>query len=277
MDSLIFVVLDGLNAKTAFAHLGFMESLVEKGRASVYTVKSELPAMSRPLYEVLQTGVPAFENGIRTNLCNRRTNEVSLFRLVQENGGTTAAAAYYWVSELYNKTPFDKAKERFQFGSSGEIEHGIYYWADDYPDTHLFADAEYLIETFSPDYLLVHPMNIDHLGHSGGSETIGYKKQAMMADVILAQVVPEWRSRGYQVVVTADHGMNAFGFHNGTEDSDRLVPLYLVSDKVKAGDFRETVVPQLEIAPTIASLLGIGASEKMVDPVTVQKEDCDER
>jgi len=56
MSKLIFILIDGLRKDTAFAHMGFMEHLLEAGMAARYTVQSELPSLSRPLYEVLMTG-----------------------------------------------------------------------------------------------------------------------------------------------------------------------------------------------------------------------------
>jgi hypothetical protein len=59
--------------------------------------------------------------------------------------------------------------------------------------------------------------------------------------------------------------MNDYHTHNGISDEDRLVPLYLFSDKVIVKDFRkeEAVVPQLEIAPFLCNLLGIPAGDRM--------------
>ena len=34
-------------------------------------------------------------------------------------------------------------KDRIQFDKA--IENGIFYWEDHYPDSHLFADANYLL------------------------------------------------------------------------------------------------------------------------------------
>lgn len=67
MDPLILVVLDGLNAKTAFENMGYLESLLEEKRCARYSVRSQLPAMSRPLYETIQTGLRVNEHKILNN------------------------------------------------------------------------------------------------------------------------------------------------------------------------------------------------------------------
>ena len=44
----------------------------------------------------------------------RLSNQTSLFHLAKSSGKTTAAAAYYWVSELYNHAPFHHFEDRIQ-------------------------------------------------------------------------------------------------------------------------------------------------------------------
>jgi phosphoglycerol transferase MdoB-like AlkP superfamily enzyme len=67
--------------------------------------------------------------------------------------------------------------------------------------------------------------------------------------------VPLWLDLDYEIVVTADHGMNGDGHHGGTADIERDVPFYYLG----AGDGpngRE-VLDQLAVAPTILSRIGV--------------------
>lgn len=274
MKKVILVILDGLCAQTAFKSMGFMESLVEHGIASRYTVKSEMPAMSRPLYEVLMTGVPVYEHGIFTNEVRRPSKERNLFLIAKENGLVTAAAAYHWFSELYNKSPFNPLTDRFALDTDLPIEHGIFYYEDMYPDTHLFNDAEFLRENYEPDFLVVHSMNIDFAGHREGLSSNLYAQAAVRADAILAMCIKNWLACGYTVAVTADHGMSDTRMHNGNTDCERLVPLYVAGVKTSAVLPQTGFIPQLDIAPFICELLGLPKSEKMnKNPaVRLQKE-----
>jgi len=141
--------------------MGYLSHLTEKNIAKFYKVKSELPSLSRTLYETLLTGVSPFEHGVVNNSINRMSQKESVFHLAKKNNLITAAAAYNWVSELYVESPFNAEKHRIQNDETAIINHGIYYWQEDYPDSHLFMDAEYLIHTFNPDFLMRHPMNVD--------------------------------------------------------------------------------------------------------------------
>lgn len=265
-EKLILVVLDGVNAATGFPHLGYCEHRIEQGDGAKYTCRAELPAMSRPLYETLQTGLPAAEHGIETNFVSRRSHCDNLFRMAKAAGRSTAAAAYHWVCELYDKHPFIPAVDRFRFDKKDEtswVDHGIYYFTDSYPVEYTFLDAQMLIDRYQPDYVLVHPMNADHAGHLHGAESAEYAQAVLAADLCIADRFAAWRNAGYDVIVTADHGMNRFGFHNGSSDADRLVPLFIFSDRVRAGDFSDTVVSQLLLAPLCARLMGVPLSPAM--------------
>ena len=52
----ILVILDGLNYQVAEHALGHLQAYRAAGRAQLYKLDCELPALSRPLYECLLTG-----------------------------------------------------------------------------------------------------------------------------------------------------------------------------------------------------------------------------
>lgn len=106
-NKLIVVMVDGMRDDMARENLGYIEHLVDAGLAARTTVKSELPSLSRPLYEVLLTGTPSSENGITANSSVRLSDQESLFHLTKKNGMVNATASYYWVSELYQRAPFN--------------------------------------------------------------------------------------------------------------------------------------------------------------------------
>ncbi|QQK08619.1 alkaline phosphatase family protein [Miniphocaeibacter halophilus] len=250
--TLILVILDGCRYDTSIEQMGLLNHYVENGLATRIKVISELPSNSRSLYEVLMTGVPTYKNKILTNGHNSLSGEKSIFEKVKNNGGRTAAAAYYWYSELYNESPFNEKKHRIQLDTENLIENGVFYYEDNYPDTHLFADANFLLQYKKPDFLLIHSMNIDDIGHKFTSDSREYKAVINRADYIIGQYLNNWLELGYQVMVTSDHGMDENGLHGGTLNSHREVPLYIFSKY-----YRNNVdeISQIEIAGLIEKLL----------------------
>lgn len=265
MKQTIFVLLDACQHQAGTKNLGYLEHLIDYEKGAKYQVKGELPSLSRPMYETCLTGLPVYLHGISNNNICRKSSVENVFSLCCKQGKSTAAAAYYWNSELYNHAPFDKGRDRIQFHSEGNIQNGIFYWEDSYPDTHLFADGEYLRTQFKPNFLMIHSMAIDNQGHLHGSDSKEYEEAIETADMILSTLLPIWLEDGADVVVTADHGMNTLGHHGGTDWEQRNVPLYIFSSLVEKGRFEEKTISQLNIAPLLCSLLGIEKAKGMIE------------
>lgn len=263
IEKLIVVILDGCRYDAAVDQLGFLNHLVEHKQGIFRQVQSEMPSNSRPLYEVLMTGVPTYQNQIHTNFSSVRSNQVSLFDLVKQNNGHTGAAAYHWYSELYNQAPYNFKMDRIQNQPDKGIQHGIFYSEDTYPDSHLFADAQYIIDQYAPEFMLVHSMNIDDVGHKFTAASKEYQSAVNLADILLGIFLPEWLKKGYQVVVTADHGMDEYGLHGGSRSAHREVPFYLFSSKQEK--IKNITIKQLELAPLFCFLLGIEPATAMLD------------
>lgn len=275
MDKTIFVLLDACQYEAGTKNLGYLEHLIDYRQGAKYKVRGELPSLSKPMYATLLTGLPVYRHGVTYNEILKNLDCDSVFSLCKAYGGVTAAAAYGWMSELYNHIPFHPVRDRIQIQSGEHIDYGIFYWEDMYPDSHLFADGEYLRNNYHPDFILYHSMGIDEQGHLSGAGSAAYEKAVMAAGILLSSLMPEWLAAGYNVVVTGDHGMNELGIHGGTEDSQRDTPLYIFSDKVKKGRFEETSVSQLNVAPLLCRLLDIPAAEGMQSSLEIRLADGD--
>lgn len=98
-NKVILVVLDGLNYQVARDCMGYLNGLLEQRhpkpamRATLYPVQSELPSMSRPLYECILTGIRPVESGIVNNDIVRLSHNESIFSFAKAQGKVTAAAA----------------------------------------------------------------------------------------------------------------------------------------------------------------------------------------
>lgn len=268
MSKVILVLCDALRDDTAAAQMGYLEHLVEEKRATRYTVKAGLPTLSRPLYETVHTGLTASEHGITSNNTVRRSNVPNVFQTARENGKTTAAAAYSWFSELYVRAPYDLVEDREIDDEGALIQHGRFYSDDHYPDIELFAAGGMLIRRFMPDYLLIHPMGLDTAGHLHGANSEAYRNQAVLQDQIMANLIPLALLAGYTLLVTGDHGMSDDKNHNGTTLDVRHVPLYIISPVGTGQGSTGKIVSQLQIAPTICTLLGIPPAATMKHSIT---------
>jgi predicted AlkP superfamily pyrophosphatase or phosphodiesterase len=266
MNKAILVLSDALRYDAAVGGMGYLGHLVEAKLASLYKIVGELPSMSRPMYETIHTGLPASEHGIVANSIVRLSTKPNIFRSAKDAGKVTAAAAYYWFSELYNRVPYDRVNDREMDDEALLIQHGRFYTEDDYPDPELFAAAGMLVRRFSPDYILLHPMGMDYHGGKFGSDSPQYRNQANKQDMWLAPYIVEWMELGYNILVTGDHGINKDGAHGGPAPEQREVPLFVIKPKREGLGHTGKTVSHLQIAPTILKLLELPIPETMVQP-----------
>lgn len=219
--------------------------------------------MSRPMYETIHTGLPVVSHGIVSNSVVRRSLKPNIFQLASEFGKVTAAAAYYWFSELYNRTPYDVVDDREVDDPRLAIQHGRFYTQDEYADLEVFHSAASLVRKFSPDYLLIHPLGMDVMGETFGADLSEYRNRAIRQDAWMAPFIVEWMELGYTILVTGDHGINADRLHGGTTPEVREVPLFFIVPGVSGKGNTQKTVSQLQIAPTLCKLLGIPIPETM--------------
>ena len=266
MNKVILILSDALRYDVARANMGYLGHLVETRQASLYKIVGELPSMSRPMYETIHTGAPSSEHGIVANSIVRRSRMPNIFQCASEAGKVTAAVAYFWVSELYNRAPFDPIDDKEVDDENSWIRHGRFYTQDEYPDAEVFTSAALLVRRFSPDYLLVHPMGMDYHGETYGADSSQYRNHAIHQDSLLAPLLLEWRQRGYTVLVTGDHGINSDGAHGGTMSEQREVPLFVIRPGDDGRGNTGETVSHLQIAPTVLKLLGVAIPSSMKMP-----------
>ena len=222
---LALLLVDGLRADTARDYLGYVQALNEAGRAHWATLRCELLSVSRPLYATVINGRTPLDHGILGNGQAGQCCGSTVFDDLAAAGRCSAVAAYHWFYELLAGTVFDPLAHRDAALPTLAIDGARWYWEDDYPDSHLLADAEALRQVHAPDFLLVHPMGMDLAGHRHGGESAGYTGAARRLDHLLAQVLPRWHAAGYDVLLTSDHGMHADHWHGGPLAVERDVPL----------------------------------------------------
>jgi len=263
MSKVILVVSDALRYDVAMTNMGFLGHLVETRQATMYKIIGELPSMSRPMYETIHTGVASSEHGIVANSIVRRSKMSNVFQSVTSSGKVTAAASYYWFSELYNRAPFDWIEDKEVDDENLPIQHGRFYKLDEYPDAELFTTAALLGRRFSPDYLLIHPSGMDYHGETYGSDSSEYRNQAIRQDAMLAPLLMEWKENGYTILITGDHGINQDGGHGGTTPEQREVPLFIIQPDGQGKGNTNEIVSHMQIAPTVLKVLDVPIPSSM--------------
>ncbi|WP_350335529.1 alkaline phosphatase family protein [Coralliovum pocilloporae] len=265
----ILVIMDGIGYETAIRECGFLEGAVELGWAKRWKMRAALPTISAPLYETLHTGLSPLEHGVVGNEALRPSIKPNVFHSLHDQGFRTAAVAHSYFFTLYNRRFYDPISDIEVEDESLPIQYARFYSMEGYGKTNPCSPAEIdmcaqvtmLVKKHQPNYLLYHTCAGDTLGHIYTSDSAEYRKQAWHIDNALSRTLPLWLEAGYEVLVTADHGMNTDGHHGGTGSLERDVPFYYFGqgNTQPEGD----VLDQLGVAPTILSRVGAEIPETM--------------
>jgi predicted AlkP superfamily pyrophosphatase or phosphodiesterase len=255
---LVVVLADGLRDDTARQCMGYLLALQEAGRARWATLSCALPGISRPLYATVVTGRTPLQHGILGNEQVGQAVPGMVFDALHAAGGRSCVAAYHWFRELLAGEAFVPEAHRHLPVPARGVVGASWYWEDDYPDSHLLADAEWLRRQHAPELLFIHPMGPDHAGHTHGGESPAYAYCARKLDMMLARLAPAWTAAGYELIVTSDHGMSADRMHGGSAEAERQVPFVWVPAAPEAlagaADWPEA---QTEVAGFLCRRLGL--------------------
>jgi predicted AlkP superfamily pyrophosphatase or phosphodiesterase len=266
----LLIILDGVPLRNWRRLFGNLQGWVASGEAQTWTMSSVLPSTSASCYASIHTGVTPQVHGCTGNGNVFRLSQPDIFSQVRGAGGVTGAVAHSFWSEFFNRHPFDYVRDiEYDEPESETINHGRFHTMTGYgavnqmtpSDVDLFATLTNLCARFDLDYGMLHTCTLDSMGHRFFHESQEMDHACFVMDEMLAPFIPKWRAMGYDVIVTADHGQDARGHHGGEHALQQEFALYYFGDAM--GPAPETALHQLQLAPTILSLMGAKVPETM--------------
>jgi hypothetical protein len=252
----ILVIVDGLRLDAS--RQPYLDSLRKRGVALV--ASSQYPTWSRPNYVSILAGVPPIASGVRTNHHPRSVVLDTIMDRARAAGLRTAS-----VSDRAMLPPFF-------LKPATELDDLDFAIVDDRlrPPSRAswaFDDARYSRDELArvagelvggeAELVVILTGVVDAAGHASGAASDAYRDAAAWADGFLAELLPNVDLARDAIVVTADHGHSDRGGHGGLEPEVVQVPLILLGAGVVAAPVEGASL--LDIAPTIAALLGIPA------------------
>lgn len=272
VSKVCLVLMDGVGFEPCISECGYLEGAVEAKQAQRWKMQTCLPTISVPMYETIHTGLAPQEHGILGNDGIRQSTSPNLFSTLKSANKTTAVVAHTHFHNIYGGCKYDPFEHCEIDDPTAPIPHARYYTMEGSTranscvpaEIDLCAQAWMLAQRHQPDYLLVHSPSADTLGHLFTSNSAEYRIQVWQVDNALSRFIPNLIEQGYDVIVTADHGINADGHHGGNQTSLREIPFYYFGEK--PGPAKDDILDQRAIAPTILSLLGVPAPTTMTFP-----------
>lgn len=263
MRKTCLIVIDGLRDETARSACKYLMASVEAGAAKLWTMQACLPTISAPLYETLHTGVEPDKHGMLDNESLRPSSDPSVFSEIKAAGGHCGAVGHSFFHSIFGGSEFDPFTHIEINDPQAPIAYARYYSMDAYDADNAVQPAEIdlcaqtwtIAERNAPDYLLLHTSSCDTLGHVHTGLGAAYGRQAEKVDAVVAQLIPRLIELGYDVFVTADHGMDENGDHGGDAECLRNEHFFAFSERLRAQP--DDILDQRAIAPTILALLGV--------------------
>lgn len=269
-NKLLLIILDGVPYRNFRRLFGNLEGWVTSGEARVWKHRAVLPSISASCYASIHTGVSPQEHGCTGNGNVFRLKHRDVFAQVREGGGVTGAVAHSFWSEFFNRHPFDYVRDiEYDEPDSATINHGRFHTMTGYgaanqmtpSDVDLFATLTNLCLRFGLNYGMLHTCTLDSMGHRFFHECQEMDHACAVMDEMLAPFIPKWRAAGYEVIVTADHGQDDRGHHGGHGDLQQETALYYFGEG--EGPDQDTIIDQLQLAPTILDRLGAPIANTM--------------
>ncbi len=267
---LLLIILDGVPWRNWERLFGNLEGWVESGEARKWRMSAVLPSISASCYASIHTGVTPQEHGCTGNGNVFRISQPDIFSEVRKAGGVTGAVAHSFWSEFFNRHPFDFVRDiEYDEADSETINHGRFHTMTGYgaanqmtpSDVDLFGTLTNLCLRFGLNYGMLHTCTLDSMGHRFQHESHEMDHACFVMDEMLAPFIPKWRAAGYEVIVTADHGQDDRGHHGGRGGLQQEFALYYFGQG--EGPSADTVLHQLQLAPTVLSRLDVPVPETM--------------
>lgn len=270
---LLMLIIDGVPLRNWERLFGNLEGWVATGEARRWTMSAILPSTSASCYASIHTGVTPQSHGVTGNDQIFRIEMPDVFSEVRKSGGITGAVTHSFWSAFFNRAPFVPSRDiEYDETDSASINHGRFHTMTGYGtanqmtpcDADLFATLGLLAERYALDYGILHSCTLDSMGHHFGHECHQMDHACFTLDAQMAPFISAWRKQGYEVIVTADHGQDERGHHGGRGSLQQDYALYYFGNGAYCGD--DQTLSQLQMAPTILSLLGVPIPPSMTAP-----------
>lgn len=242
-ERVVLLVSDGLRYDMSL-QLPTISALSRRGDAAMFRAQTQVPSLSLPGWTALGTGAGPTVSGVRTNGYKASPVPVeSLFQTASRVGMKTALAggATEW-DQLFAGQPSETYVEPSPDSHDVEGDRG----SDPLIRNALAGPA---------GFALVYYPAVDEVSHAYGATSDEAARTMLALDQRVSAIARQMDLSRQTLIVTSDHGHMDRGGHGGYEDLSRGSTLLMVGKGIHPSPVRE--VSQLDVAPTVAALLGI--------------------
>ena len=218
---------------------------LEKICTYTYKARSMVPSVTFPCHFSMTHSVTPQRHGILTNTYVPQVRPVEgIFEKIKQAGGVSAMF-YGWEPLRDIALP-------------GTLKFATYInaYMKESSDTVLTDEAIRVISENKPDFAFLYMVETDEKGgHDNGWMSEEYLRRIAIAIDNVKRIIDTFGEE-YSVIIMADHGGHDRS-HGSTCAEDMTIPLFFYGTEFSAGEEIEKEISLLEIAPTIANIMGI--------------------
>lgn len=220
-------------------------SELEKSCAYTYNGRSMNPSVTFPCHFSMAHSVPPQRHGILTNTYIPQVRPVKgIFEKVRDAGGI-CAMFYGW--EPLRDIARPQALKFSTYINAYMLESS---------DTALTDECERILSAHRPDLAFLYMVETDEKGgHDNGWMSEEYLRRISIAVDSVKRMVEKFGDE-YRIIIMADHGGHDRS-HGSELPEDMTVPFFFRGPEFATGEICDRELSLLDIAPTIAALLGI--------------------
>ena len=244
-NKVLLISIDGMRSDGLKACGNPYVKELEKMCYHTYDARSMNPSVTFPCHFSMTHSVTPQRHGILTNTYVPQVRPVKgIFEKVSEAGGV--CAMFYGWEPLRDICP------------PGALKFATYVnaYMQESGDTVLTDECEKLIKQHKPDFAFLYMVETDEKGgHDNVWMSDEYLRRISVAIDNVKRMIDAFGDE-YSVIIMADHGGHDRA--HGTEmPEDMIIPLFFYGKDFPQGKVIDKPVDLLNIAPTIAKLLGV--------------------
>ena len=244
-NKVLLISIDGMRPDGLKACGNPFVKELEKLCYYTYNASSMVPSVTFPCHFSMTHSVTPQRHGILTNTYVPQVRPVKgIFEKVADAGGV-CAMFYGWEPLRDICLP-------------GSLKFATYInaYMQESGDTALTDACEKILEERKPDLAFLYMVETDEKGgHDNGWMSEEYLKRISIAIDNVKRMIEKFGDE-YTIIVIADHGGHDRS-HGSTLPEDLTIPLFFYGKEFPKGKIIEEDISLLEIAPTIAKILGV--------------------
>ncbi|MBO7187167.1 MAG: alkaline phosphatase family protein [Clostridia bacterium] len=247
MKKVLLISIDGMRPDGLKACGNPYLSELEKICSYTYSASSVFPSVTFPCHFSMTHSVSPQRHGILTNTYVPQVRPIKgIFEKVNEFGGT--CAFFYGWEPLRDICP------------PGALKFATYInaYTKESCDTVLTDECEKLLTEVKPDFAFLYMVETDEKGgHDNGWMSDEYLRRISIAIDNVKRMIEKFGDE-YSVIIMADHGGHDRS-HGSDAPEDMTIPLFFYGEDFEKGKVIDKPISLLNIAPTIAKILGLPA------------------